>query len=78
MLSALQMLSPTRGVSGLTVSWESVSGRNYFLERGTNPGVNPPFSTLATNIVGQPSTTTFTDTNAVGPGPFFYRVGVHQ
>jgi hypothetical protein len=77
-LSVFQMLSPTRGVSGLTVSWESVSGRNYFLEHGTYLAGQPPFSTLATNIVGQAGTTSFTDTNAVGTGPFYYRVGIQE
>ncbi len=36
----------------------------------------PAFTPLATAIPGQPTTTTFTDTNAFGAGPWFYRVGV--
>ena len=72
------MLAPTGDVSGVTVSWQSVSSMTYFLERATNLTAQPPFSKLVTNIVGQAGTTTFTDTNAVGPGPFFYRVGVQQ
>jgi hypothetical protein len=31
---------------------------------------------LATNVFGQTSTTTLTDTNAAGVQPCFYRVGV--
>ena len=33
-------------------------------------------SILQSNLVGQAGATTYTDTNAVGPGPFFYRVVV--
>ena len=31
---------------------------------------------MARNILGQPGTTTCPDTNALGTGPWFYRVGV--
>ncbi len=34
------------------------------------------FGISATGLVGQSGTTAFTDTNAVGAGTFFYRVGV--
>lgn len=77
-LSVLRLLSPASDVPGVVVSWQSVGGVNYFLERGTNLAVQPPFLPLSTNIAGQPGTTTFTDTNAIGPGPFFYRVGVQE
>ncbi len=63
--------TPPRGV---TVSWQSVAGVNYFLER--SPNLASPFAVLATNILGQAGTTSYTDRNAVRPGPFFYRVGV--
>jgi len=36
------------------------------------------FTPLATNLPGQPGTTTYTDTNAAGAGPFLYRVGVRD
>jgi hypothetical protein len=36
------------------------------------------FMPLATNLPGQPGTTTFMHTNAVVAGPFFYRVGVRD
>jgi hypothetical protein len=77
-LSVLRFLSLLFSASGLIVSWQSVSGVNYFLERATELGAQPPFVPLASNIIGLPSTTTFSDTNAVGAGPFFYRVGVEQ
>lgn len=74
--SALRMLSPANDVSGIIVSWQSVATRNYFLQRGTNLFVPPAFNTIQSNITGQLGTTIFTDTNAVGNGPYYYRVGV--
>jgi hypothetical protein len=54
-------------------------GVNYFLERGTNVAGPPPiFTPLATDIPGQPGTTSFTDTNAANVTPLFYRVGVQN
>jgi hypothetical protein len=46
------------------------------LQRSTNSGDPSAFSVLQTNLVGQPDTTTCIDTDAIGRGPFFYRVGV--
>jgi hypothetical protein len=79
-LSVLAMLppAPTNNPTGLVVSWESVSNRTYFLQSSTNLGVHPAFSTIQSNIIGQTGTTTYDDTNAIGNGPFFYRVGVQQ
>jgi hypothetical protein len=58
------------------VSWSSVSNRAYALERSTDLGASPAFLSLATNIVGQSSATTFTDTNLPNSGSFFYRVRI--
>ena len=79
-LSVLAMLPPVPANSpaGLLVSWESVSNRTYFLQQSTNLGAQLAFSTIQSNIVGQAGITDYTDTNAVGNGPFFYRVGVQQ
>jgi hypothetical protein len=76
--SVLRMLVPAYGINtpGITMTWLSVGGINYYLERSINLGVQPAFSRVHSNIVGQPGTTSYRDTNAVGPGPFFYRVGV--
>jgi hypothetical protein len=76
-LSVLRLLSSLLTHTNLTVTWESAPGVNYFLERCTNLGASPLlFTPVATGIPGQPGTTAYTDTNAVGRGPFFYRVGV--
>jgi hypothetical protein len=77
-LSVLQMLAPTNGVSGVLVQWQSVTNRSYWLERATDLGAQPAFQTLATDIAGQTPTTSYTDTNAFGGGPYFYRVGVQE
>jgi hypothetical protein len=75
-LSALRLLTPSTVGANLVVSWQSVSGKSYFLERSTGLGTNASFLPLTTNLVGQAGTTTFTDTNAAPAGPRFYRVGV--
>ncbi len=71
--SALRLLSALPTGTNVTVSWQSAAGINYFLERSDN--LAEPFTLLATNIVGQAGTTTYSDTNATDPGPVFYRVG---
>jgi hypothetical protein len=74
--SLLTMVSPSNNASGVAVSWRSVSGRTYFLQRGTNLAPQPIFSSLRSNILGQAGATTFIDTTATNRGPYFYRVGV--
>jgi len=76
----LKMVIPAgvTNTQGITMTWQSVSGISYCIERSTNLGNLPAFSILQSNIVGQPGATTYTDTNAVGSGPFFYRVGVRN
>jgi PKD repeat protein len=75
-LSVLRLLAPMTTGTHVTVTWQSVAGVTYFLERSTNLAPTSTFGAMTTNIPGQPGTTTYRDTNAVGAGPFFYRVGV--
>jgi len=63
-LSVLPLLSASPAGTDVTVSWQSVAGVKYFLERSTNLEASPPFTLLAPNLHGQPGTTSFTDTNA--------------
>jgi hypothetical protein len=76
-VSALRLLAPAASTQpgGVTVSWQSVAGINYFVQRSSNLAL-PAFTALATDLLGQAGITSFTDTNAIGAGPFFYRVGV--
>jgi hypothetical protein len=78
--SVLQMLSPvsTTNPPGLVVTWQSAPNINYYLQRATNLTVQPSFQPLATNLPGQAGTSSYTDTNAPAPGPYFYRVGVQH
>ena len=75
-LSVLRLLTPASDGTNLTVTWESVTGRSYFLERSAEISNTSAFTRFATNIQGQASTTFFVDTNVVGASPRFYRVGL--
>ena len=70
------MRSAMPTLSNATMTWQSVAGLNCFLERSAD--LTAPFTLLATDIVGQASTTTYADTNATGSGPVFCRVGVRS
>ena len=73
--SVLQLSSPSNSVSGTTITWQSVSGVTYYLQRSTNLSAQPVFSTIQSNIIGQTGTTSYLDT-AAGHDLSIYRVGV--
>jgi hypothetical protein len=75
-LSVLRLLSASPAGSNATVTWQSVAGVSYFLERSTDLSATPPFTPLATNVLGPTGTNSFTDTNATSAPRLFYRVGV--
>jgi len=75
-LSVLRMLTPSSATFVGFVSWQSVTNRNYFVQRTPKLHVQSAFITLQSNIVGQTSVTSFTDTSATNGGSYFYRVGI--
>jgi hypothetical protein len=74
--SVLRLLHPAVTSTNGTLSWQSVLGISYFLERSTNLTAPRSFAPVATGIPGQDGVTSYADTNLVRSGPVFYRVGV--
>lgn len=75
-LSLLKIVSVTRtnSANGIIISWQSVAGLHYFLQRGSD--LRMPLVTLQSDIAGQNDTTSFSDLSATNAPTYFYRVGV--
>jgi hypothetical protein len=65
-LSVLRLLSAAPTGSNVTVSWQSVAGINYFLDRSANLG--SPFTLEITNIVGVATNIVLVGTNSLVVG----------
>src|SRR5262249_21640956 len=49
-LSVLRLLTPLSTGTNTILSWQSVAGVNYFLERGTDLATSTPFTLITTNL----------------------------
>ncbi|HSA17103.1 MAG TPA: thrombospondin type 3 repeat-containing protein [Kiritimatiellia bacterium] len=63
-------------VDGFVIRWQSVTGRTYSIQRGTNLMWRSSISLIADGICGQPDFTSHTDTTAETEGPYFYSIGI--
>jgi len=75
-LSCLRIVSLTCSNATVAISWDSVFGKLYAVDRSTNLLAQPPFVNVSSNIVGHVNTTSYLDTNAPASGASFYRVSV--
>jgi hypothetical protein len=73
--SAEEQLPPA---SGFKVEWLSVPGKQYQVERGSHLLATPPFGAVGPVIPAVADVTSYADTNAAGPGSYFYRVRVER
>jgi hypothetical protein len=76
--SVLAMQTPviTNSATGVTVNWQSVNTRTYYLQRATDLTAQPAFTAIQSNLVGLAGSTSYKDTSATNGGPYFYRIGV--
>lgn len=74
--SVFRIMGFTNSPTSATVTWQSVAGRNYWIERATNLGPVPSFQVIATNIPGVGGPKTYIDNTANSVVPNYYRIGV--
>ena len=74
--SALRLLSPVANPPAVTLTWQSTTNRTYYVQSAASSTGQVCFTSIASNIPGRSGTTSFTDTNALSPGPVLYRVAV--
>jgi len=74
--SVLAMGISSTNSSAPIVSWQSIAGKIYFIQRTVNLFDPSAFISIQSNLVGAADTTTYWDGSATNGGPYFYRVGV--
>ena len=76
--SALRLLSPVANPPVVTLTWQSSTNRTYSVQSAASSTGQVCFTAIASNIPGRSGTTSFTNANALGPGPVLYRVAVQR
>jgi hypothetical protein len=74
--SVLRLISVSPASGTMTLTWQSVVGINYNVQRSISLNSAALFTTIATNIPGQIGTTSFSDTNVPSATQLYYRVSV--
>jgi hypothetical protein len=75
--SLLKILQVVPNGDSATVTWQSVPGVSYYVERSTNLTAAPPFDFYTfVGGAGDTNVTSYVDTGVAGPGPVFYRIRV--
>lgn len=75
-LSVFTIQAITKEDSSTTISWNSTSTRTYWIERSITAAPRHTFLRVATNLVGQVGSMSYSDRDIVGNISAFYRVGV--
>jgi len=70
--SLLRLFPPTIGNDGISITWQSVTGRVYSVERSTN---TQTFQILQRDLNGQAGTMTLVDPEPLPSSGVLYRVG---
>lgn len=73
--SALRVLNAQPDSLGTRLTWQSVPGKSYSIERSTSV-IPLTFQTVGTHVPGAASSQAYTDTTATNEGPYLYRVRV--
>ncbi len=73
--SVLKIISINSTNPGVILSWRSVGNRPYFVQRALSVAPPVSFVTVKSSLIGLTNSTSWQDTNVLGAGPFFYRVG---
>lgn len=77
--SVLKLAAPVRDASGITLTWSGINRKVYYIERTTDLSASWGFEIIKSNwFCNWTGPVSWTDNQATGASPYFYRIGVHQ